>query len=138
MQYSTAEALTTGAGQPGGNVLGAGVGAGIGMAMAGQMAGQFQGVPGPWGHPYQGVPHTPATGPALPPPPPVEKVWHIANNGETSGPFSRAALGRMAQEGSLTRESLVWTAGLEGWKAADEVDELAQLFTIAPPPLPSA
>ena len=138
MQYSTAEALTTGAGQPGGNVLGAGVGAGIGMAMAGQMAGQFQGVPGPWGHPYQGVPHATTTGPALPPPPPVEKVWHIANDGETSGPFSRAALGRMAQEGSLTRESLVWTAGLEGWKAADEVDELAQLFTIAPPPLPTA
>lgn len=74
----------------------------------------------------------------MPPPPPVEHVWHVAENGETKGPFSKAALGRMASQGGLTRESYVWTAGQDGWKKAEDVMELAQLFTVLPPPPPGA
>ena len=44
----------------------------------------------------------------------------------------------MVADGSLTRESWVWTPGQDGWKHADDVDELAQLFTILPPPPPGA
>jgi hypothetical protein len=73
---------------------------------------------------------------AAPPPPPVEKVWHLAENGQTKGPFSRATLGRMAADGALTRETYVWTAGQDGWLKAGDVTELAQLFTILPPPPP--
>ena len=35
-----------------------------------------------------------------------------------------------------TRDTLVWTPGQDGWKEADEVPALAQLFTMLPPPLP--
>jgi hypothetical protein len=42
----------------------------------------------------------------------------------------------MAQEGGLTRDTLVWTAGQDGWKRAEDVMELAQLFTVMPPPPP--
>ncbi len=70
------------------------------------------------------------------PPPPPERVWHIAENGETTGPFARADLGRMVGSGGFTRETLVWSPGYAGWTAAGEVTELAQLFTIAPPPPP--
>ena len=97
------------------------MGAGMGMAMAGQMAQNF-------GQPA----------PMAPPPPPVEHVWHIAEGGKTTGPFSKATMGRMAADGALTRASLVWTAGQDGWLAADEVGELAQLFTVMPPPPPGA
>ncbi|MEO0863155.1 MAG: DUF4339 domain-containing protein, partial [Pseudomonadota bacterium] len=76
------------------------------------------------------------TAAAAPPPPPVEHVWHVAENGETKGPFSKAQLGRMAGGGELSRESYVWTAGQDGWKKAEDVTELAQLFTILPPPPP--
>jgi hypothetical protein len=57
---------------------------------------------------------------------------------DAAGPFSKAAMGRMAAEGALTRTSMVWTQGQDGWKSADEVDELAQLFTVMPPPPPGA
>ncbi|WP_298261346.1 SPFH domain-containing protein [uncultured Litoreibacter sp.] len=131
-QYSAAEAMTAAASNSGaaGGGMGAGIGAGLGMAMAGQM-----GAAGPWGQAPQ-----PAAAPAAPPPPPppVEHVWHIAEAGETKGPFSKAAMGRMASEGTLTRETMVWTAGQDGWKTADDVRELAQLFTILPPPPPMA
>jgi hypothetical protein len=42
----------------------------------------------------------------------------------------------MATEGQLTRETYVWTPGQDGWKRAEDVAELAQLFTILPPPPP--
>ncbi|WP_428512212.1 SPFH domain-containing protein [Roseovarius sp.] len=132
-QYSAAEAMTAAAKNPGGagGGMGAGIGAGLGMAMAGQMAGQG----GPWGQPAHQP--SPAAAPA-PPPPPVEHVWHIAENGQTHGPYSKAALGRMASDGKLTRDSHVWTAGQDGWLKAGDVQELAQLFTILPPPPPGA
>ena len=124
-QYSAAEAMTAAANNPGGGGMGAGLGAGMGMGMGMAMAQQ-----GPWGA-------RPVIQPASPPPPPpTEHVWHIAEQGKTHGPYSRAALGRMAGDGSLTRETQVWTAGQDGWKRAEDVAELAQLFTVLPPPPP--
>ena len=130
-QYSAAEAMQAAASNPGGDggTMGAGLGAGLGMAMGNMMMGSG----GPWGAQPQAQ-AAPAA--AAPPPPPVEHVWHIAENGETKGPFSKAAMGRMATEGSLTRESYVWTAGQDGWMKAEDVTELAQLFTVLPPPPP--
>jgi hypothetical protein len=120
-RYKAAESLD----QPGsaaGQAMG--MGAGMGMAMGGGMA-------GPWGN-------RPMTAPAAPPPPPVEHVWHIARDGQTTGPFSRATMGQMATRGELTRESWVWTQGQDGWKKAEDVAELAQLFTVLPPPPPES
>ncbi|SFT45813.1 SPFH domain-containing protein [Sedimentitalea nanhaiensis] len=126
-QYSAAEAMTSAASNPAGGGMAAGLGAGMGMAMAGQMANS-----GPWG-----AAHAPAPQAAVPPPPPpVEHVWHIAEKGQTKGPFSKARLGRMVSDGTLTRDTYVWTPGQDGWHPAEEVQELAQLFTILPPPPP--
>ncbi|MCU0912037.1 MAG: SPFH domain-containing protein [Rhodobacteraceae bacterium] len=121
-QYSAAEAMTRAADNPSG-----GMGAGLGMGM-GMMVGQS----GPWGAPAASAPATAAP----PPPPPVEHVWHIAEAGATKGPFSLASMGRQAAEGALTRDSLVWTPGQDGWKRAGDVAELARLFTVMPPPPP--
>ncbi|MEQ9676192.1 MAG: GYF domain-containing protein, partial [Roseovarius indicus] len=133
-QYSAAEAMTAAAKNPSG---GAGIGAGLGMGMGMAMAQQLSGNNGPWGNNAQGQqPQAPSAPP--PPPPPVEHVWHIAENGQTHGPYSKAAMGRMATEGKLTRESHVWTAGQDGWLKAEDVQELAQLFTILPPPPPGS
>lgn len=136
-QYSAAEAMTAAASAPGGGGgMGAGLGMGMGMAMAQQMGSMAAGQPsGPWGAPAPAA-AAPSTPLAAPPPPPVEHVWHIAENGQTSGPFSKAKLGRMATEGALTRDTFVWTAGQDGWKRAEDVRELALLFTILPPPPP--
>ncbi len=124
MKYAAAEALRMGGEASG--AMGAGLGAGMGMAMAGQMA-----QAGPWGA-------APAAAARMaPPPPPVEHVWHIAEGGATTGPFSRATIGQMVAKGDVKRTTHVWTAGQDGWKTADEVAELAQLFTVMPPPPPA-
>ena len=124
MQFQTAEAMARdGAGA---GALQTGIGAGMGMQMAAAA--------GPWAE--QPAAAKPAA--VAPPPPPVEHVWHIAVNGETTGPFSKAAMGRKATDGALARETYVWTAGQDGWQKAEDVRELAQLFTILPPPPPGA
>jgi membrane protease subunit (stomatin/prohibitin family) len=118
-QYSAADAMTRAAGNPGT------AGAVVGMAMGNMM------VQGPWGA-------APGAAAAPPPPPaaPAETVWHLAAGGQTSGPFGRAELTRMAMAGTLTRGTHVWTAGQEGWKLAGDVAELAALFAQVPPPPP--
>ncbi|SHG86232.1 Membrane protease subunit, stomatin/prohibitin family, contains C-terminal Zn-ribbon domain [Cognatiyoonia sediminum] len=127
-QYSAAEAMTAAATNPnGGGGMGAGLGMGMGMAMAQQMA------QGPWGAAAQ-----PAAAAPPPPPPPVEHVWHIAKDGNVTGPFSKATMGQKVSSGELTRESMVWTQGQDGWLPAEDVQELAQLFTVLPPPPPPA
>jgi membrane protease subunit (stomatin/prohibitin family) len=130
MQFQAAEAL----GKDGGGAaaIQAGLGAGLGMQI-GHAAAQG----GPWGAAPQAQGAAP-TSRQMPPPPPVEHVWHVAENGETKGPFSKAALGRMATDGALTRDSYVWTPGQDGWMRAEDVTELAQLFTVLPPPPPGA
>ena len=45
-------------------------------------------------------------------------------------------MGRMVTEGGLARDTHVWTAGQDGWMRAEDVPELAQLFTVMPPPPP--
>ncbi|NRB01787.1 MAG: SPFH domain-containing protein [Rhodobacteraceae bacterium] len=130
MQFQAAEAL----GRDGGGAaaIQAGMGAGLGMQI-----GQAVSAGSPWGaRPAQAEAPPARAAAAPPPPPPVEHVWHIAKDGATTGPFSKAKLGRMATEGELTRESYVWTAGQDGWKKAEDVAELAQLFTVLPPPPP--
>ncbi len=120
-QFSAAEAMTKAAANPNGT-MGAALGMGLGMAM------------GPWGAAAQSAP---APVPAAPPPPPEEKVWHIAEAGISTGPFSKASLGRRVTDGTLQRTTLVWTAGQDGWIEAGMIDELARLFTVSPPPPPA-
>lgn len=139
-QFQAAESMRAAAENPGagGGGMGAGLGMGMGMAMANAMGGGFQ---SPWGQAPQqpqapAQPAPAAMAPPPPPPPPVEFVYHIAENGQTTGPFSLARLGRMVGEGTFSRDTLVWSAGMAGWTKAGEVGALARLFTVAPPPPP--
>ncbi len=128
MKWKAAESM--GNGGAAGDAMGMGMGAAMGMGMAQAM--------NPWAqNSAQNAPQQQAAvAPMAPPPPPVEHVWHIAENGETKGPFSKARLAEMVGNGSLSRATFVWTQGQDGWKKAEDVIELAQLFTIMPPPPP--
>lgn len=128
MQFNAAEGLA----QPGsamGATMGAAIGAGMGAGMGVNMGAQA----GPWG----AMPAAAAPAAAPPPPPPAARQWHLAENGATKGPYGEADLVAMAASGALSRASMVWTAGQDGWKAAGET-ELARIFAMVPPPPPPA
>ena len=70
-------------------------------------------------------------------PPPVPVItYHVAINGEATGPYDMSTLSKMVTNGTLLKESLVWRNGMSAWAKASEVEELSVLFS-APPPIPS-
>ena len=60
----------------------------------------------------------------------------MALNGQADGPFDRSQLERLATEGRVTPDTLVWMPGQDGWQKAAEVADLAAIFPTMPPPLP--
>ncbi|WP_392508957.1 DUF4339 domain-containing protein [Naumannella halotolerans] len=67
---------------------------------------------------------------------PAQPAFHIAVNGQTTGPFQVGQLQVAVQQGQLNRDSLVWADGMPGWTAAGQVPALSVLFAPAAPPPP--
>ena len=119
-KFQSAEAIRDAAQNPGG-AAGLGVGMGAGIALGQQMGNAMAAAP-------------PV---AAPPPLPTAVAYHVAIAGAAAGPFDLAALGVKIRDGSVTRSSLAWKAGMSGWVAADPLPDLQALFAAAPPPLPT-
>lgn len=118
MQYQAANSL--GQGGTGNDAFSAG----LGFSMAQQMTQQMN------------QPQPPAGAPAAPPPLPTEAQYHLAVNGQQSGPFPVSQLSGMVADGQLTRETLVWKAGMASWAPAGDQPDLQGLFGSVPPPIP--
>ncbi len=128
-QFQAAESMRAAAENPGegGGAASAGIGAGIGMAMGGMMGNAMGGT---------AYADAPQGGMAPPPLPPQGKQWHVAIDGASSGPYDQGALAGLARDGRLTKDSLVWSAGMEAWERAGVVADLSSVFAATPPPLP--
>lgn len=69
---------------------------------------------------------------AVPPPIPTA-AYHVAVNGQATGPFALSTLAQMTANGQLTGDSLIWKNGMAQWEKAIAVDELKGLFSKMPP-----
>lgn len=122
-QFQAANAMEAAAKNPGGGASD-GMGLGMGFAMAQQMGQMFN---------QQGN----AQGTSGPPPlPGANAQFFVAVNGQQQGPYAVPALQQLVQQGTLTRDTLVWKQGLASWIKASEASELNSLFGAVPPPLP--
>lgn len=71
------------------------------------------------------------------PPPIPSSSYHVASNGQATGPFDIATLSTMVASGQLTGKSLVWKQGMAEWQSAESIADLAGLFTNPQmPPIP--
>ena len=67
-------------------------------------------------------------------PPPIPNVqYHVAVNGQATGPYDINTLKNLAAAGQFQKGSLVWTNGMSQWVRADSVDELKRIFEPMPP-----
>lgn len=73
------------------------------------------------------------TAPGAVPPPIPTAAYHVAVNGQATGPFALSTLAQMTANGQLTGDSLVWKNGMAQWEKAIAVDELKGLFSKMPP-----
>ena len=112
-----------------------------GMAMGGvigqNVAGMMNNVMQNLNNSQQGIQPTQTI---TPPPVPVT-VYHVAVDGQATGPFNINALSEMVSTGTIKKDTLVWKQGMENWEKAGNVDELCILFesvtsTTNIPPIP--
>lgn len=124
--------------------LGGDGGSGMGFNPAAMMASMAvggvvgQNIAGAMGTAMSGM-NQPGQAPMAPPPIPVV-AYHIAVNGQATGPYNINVLQQMVATGQFTADSLVWKNGMPGWEKAGNIDELKALFNVIPPipPVPSA
>ena len=70
-------------------------------------------------------------------PPPVPAIaYHIAVNGQATGPYDINALTQMAMAGVFTKNSLIWKQGMANWAEAETIQELRAVFDAVPPAPP--
>lgn len=81
-----------------------------------------------------------ATDPLAPPPvPPAAKVvrhYFAVVDGQRMGPINLAAVQQLIENGQLDSDTLMWTAGLTDWTAAENIIEVNALLNNQPPPMP--
>jgi len=69
------------------------------------------------------------------PPPIPTATYFVAENGKAIGPFDIETLTQMAMAGRVTKDTLVWTKGMNDWAKAGTVGELNDVFSAVPPSL---
>ena len=99
------------------------VGGAVGQNIAGAMNGMLSGM----GQTMQG---------GVIPPPVSTSAYHVAVNGQATGPFGLDVLQQMALNGQFVASSMVWKVGMPAWVAAENVDELKAVLANAMPPIP--
>lgn len=130
-QFQAANAMEKAAENPnGGGIMGAGMGAGMGMGMMGQMGNVFQ------ERKFEG---NTTTNQSAPPPVPTSqdiKFFYVENS-QQQGPVSESEIKDLIAKKIITESTLVWYAGMDNWKKANEVSQLVSLFGFNPPPIPT-
>lgn len=70
-------------------------------------------------------------------PPPLPTVkYHIAVNGQATGPYDLSSLPQLISSGVLTKDTLVWKNGMENWDKAENQPDIKALFANSMPPIP--
>ena len=64
-----------------------------------------------------------------------ETLYNVAVGKEDKGRHSLSAIAQMIASGQFDPQSKVWSKGMDGWKQAIQVPEIADLMDDAPPPL---
>lgn len=131
-RLKAAKSMEAAAENPSGTA-GMGVGLGAGMAMANQMAQSMA-------NQTMNNQQASAQSAAVPPPLNNDKVYYVAVGGQQTGPFDMTGLKELVSKSILTKESLVWKAGMANWAKAEGVSELNGILDnntgATPPPLP--
>ena len=105
---------------PAAMMAGMAVGGAVGQNIAGTMNGIMSGMNQPA---QQGTT-----------PPPIPNVaYHLAVNGQATGPYDLNMLRQMATAGQLNADSLVWKNGMSEWAKAGTIDELKSIFVVMTP-----
>jgi hypothetical protein len=61
-----------------------------------------------------------------------DRSWFVAANGQQQGPYPEAQFRDFLARGMVTANTLVWTAGMDGWQTAGDIPGLLSRAAVAP------
>jgi uncharacterized membrane protein YhaH (DUF805 family) len=67
----------------------------------------------------------------------VADYYYLDGARNQQGPVPADEIARLIRSGAVRRDTMVWSAGMPDWRPANQVNDLASLFTPAPPPRPA-
>lgn len=70
------------------------------------------------------------------PTPQVASNIYVAIGNNPVGPLTEKEFAALVAEQKVTKETLVWSPGMLGWKPLQEVPSILKIIAMAPPPLP--
>lgn len=105
------------------------------MAVGGVVGQNIAGVMGNAMNGMNGV-GQPMGQPGMTPPPIPVVAYHVAVNGQETGPYNLQILQQMIATGQLTTDTLVWKTGMATWAKAGDTEDLKGLFAPPVPPVP--
>lgn len=123
-RYQQAQAMRDAANNQ--STAGSGMAMGMGFGMA-QSFGQALG---------KGDATDPLAPPPVPPSVQVVKHYFAVVDGQRMGPINLAAVQQLIEDGQLDADTLMWTAGLPDWTAAENILDVNGLLNNQPPPMP--
>src|SRR5689334_8563466 len=62
------------------------------------------------------------------------QCYYLDASRTQQGPATVSDLARLVRSGAITRDTMVWFAGMPDWRPAGQVNELASLFGPSGPP----
>ena len=70
-------------------------------------------------------------------PPPIPGIsYHVAVNGNATGPYDINTIIQLINTHQITSETLLWSVGMEKWEKAKDINEISKLLETTPPKIP--
>ncbi|MCH5175979.1 MAG: DUF4339 domain-containing protein [Prevotellaceae bacterium] len=66
---------------------------------------------------------------------PKPTEWYVATEGKASGPYTEQEVKAMLLEKKVTKDTLVWCAGMAAWQKAESTPNILKLIMQLPPAL---
>lgn len=101
---------------------------GLGMAMARQMVNIM--------NESMKSMYVPGSIQSMPTPQATANIY-AAIDGSSVGPMTEKEFANLVTERKVTKETLVWSPGMQGWKPLQEVPSILKIVAMTPPPLPN-
>lgn len=136
LKFSAGESMASGNASSAGSA----VEMGMGFAMANKMAKDMD-TPALANKDASANKNTPTltNGTSSTPPPLPNNHWHVAIDGQASGPHTLDDIKKLVGNKQLHAKSLAWKEGMSDWQSAEDIDALKDLVAKAstPPSLPN-
>ena len=66
---------------------------------------------------------------------PKPTEWYVAVNGKATGPYNETEVKKLLLGKLVTKDSMVWCAGMIGWQTIESTPQILKLIVDLPPEL---